>query len=65
MRSTLARHQPREPASADELHEMNRRAWQAQGRFMVCPDEIPDQWLAQGLRNLADQLYGKRQEGRR
>ena len=65
MRSHLARHQPEAPADDDQLQVMRRAAWHGQGVVLLRPEEISDDWLRQGVINLANKLYGRRKETER
>ena len=65
VRSFLSRHQPCEPASADELERMRRAAWRKQGVVMLRPEDIADDFLRQALINLAVARYGPRDTAER
>lgn len=67
MRSSLARHQPQEPATPRELDQMRRTAWLRYGIVIIRPDEVEptDPWFAQAARNYASKQIGPRQEGDR
>jgi hypothetical protein len=60
MKSYLGRRQPQQPASKEELESMRKKAWHEQGLILIRPGEILDDWLRQGVINLANRLFGKR-----
>ncbi len=62
MRSSLASRVLRDPTPTEQLEPLRRAAWHQQGVITLRPEEITDEWLRQGLVNLAEKLYGKRQE---
>lgn len=62
VRSYLGRHVAKDPATEDDMHKMRRKAWHSQGCVVCFPDDIPDEWLRQGLINWAESQYGKRED---
>ena len=60
MRSSLAPHLPRGPTPTEQLEPLRRAAWHQQGVITLRPEEITDEWLRQGVVNLAEKLYGRR-----
>jgi hypothetical protein len=62
LRSSLARHMPRSPAEAEQLHRMRSAVWHGQGIAVLRPDDVGDDWIRQAIVNEADRLYGKRKE---
>ena len=63
MRSSLARHQPVDPADDDQLRAMRAALWHKQGIVVIPLEEIRNDWDRQHVANVATKLYGER-EGR-
>jgi len=61
-RSCLARLQPRQLATEDDLYAMRRAAWRKQGIAVLRPEDIRDPWTRQAVVNEATRLYGQRKE---
>jgi hypothetical protein len=64
-RSCLARSQPRNAPSDEELLAMRRAAWRHQGVVVLRPEDVRDDWARQALINEANRLYGRRPGGGR
>jgi hypothetical protein len=47
----------------ERVHQQRRWLWQTQGLVTLVLDEVPDAYLAQQIRVLAVQLYGRRRAG--
>jgi len=62
LRSSLSRHQPRQPAEPDQLRRMRAAAWHGQGVVVIRPQDVEDDWIRQAIVNEADRLYGKRKK---
>lgn len=60
VRSYLGRIAAPNPPTAEEMKALRSRAWIDQGVICIHPDEIPDEWLRQGVKNLATRMFGKR-----
>ncbi len=60
VQSYLGRIVPPNGANAEDLRRLRERAWIEHGVICISPDEIGDEWLRQGLKNFATQLFGKR-----
>ncbi len=62
MQSSLARHVPDSPASAEDIDRLARAAWRARGVALIDPARLADPWEAQVVRNVATRLFGPRPE---
>jgi len=60
VRSYLGRIAAPNPPSAEKMKALRSRAWIDQGVVCIHPDEIADDWLRQGLKNLATTMFGRR-----
>jgi hypothetical protein len=64
-RSCLARAQTRTAPSDEDLLDMRRAAWRAQGVVVLRPEDVRDDWTRQALINEANRRYGRRPGGAR
>lgn len=44
----------------DEVERLKRRAWHELGLAVLRPEEIGDEWVAQGVKGEAERRYGRR-----
>ena len=60
MKSYLGKYAPRSPATPQELFELRRKAWLAQGILVVHKDQVADDWQRVTIESIGNELYGRR-----
>ena len=60
VRSSLAKHQPRQAQDEASLKQLRLRAWKELGVLVIKPEELNDDLERITLQSIGSRIYGKR-----